>query len=69
MFTRQVPVCAILLDGQSMAGSEMPSKHLPAPAAFEANDMIAVGADRRIATAGIRSLSSSGTGLPTVARA
>jgi hypothetical protein len=42
MITRQVPASAILFYRQSMAGREMPSKHLPAPAAFEANDIIAV---------------------------
>src|SRR5439155_25616485 len=42
MFTRQVPASTILLDGQSMAGSEMSSEHLAAPATFEANDIIAM---------------------------
>jgi len=38
MFARQVPASAILLDGQSMAGIEMPLDHLAAPAALQAND-------------------------------
>jgi len=42
MFTRQIPASTILLHGQSMAGREMPSEHLAAPAAFEADDIIAV---------------------------
>jgi hypothetical protein len=48
MFTRQVPAGSILLHGQSMIGGEVPSEHLPAPAAFEANDIIVVdgSADR-----------------------
>jgi hypothetical protein len=48
MFTRQVPASAILLDAQSMTSREMPSKDLAAPAAFEANHVIAMNgsADR-----------------------
>jgi hypothetical protein len=42
MVTGEVPARAILLHGQSMAGSEMPSEHLAAPAALQANDIIAV---------------------------
>jgi hypothetical protein len=42
MLTGELPLRAILLHGQSMAGSEMPSEHLAAPAAFQANDIIAV---------------------------
>jgi hypothetical protein len=42
MVTGEVPANAILLHGQSMAGSEMPLEHLAAPAAFQAHDIIAV---------------------------
>jgi hypothetical protein len=42
MFSRQVPASAILVDAQSMAGSEMASEYLTAPAAFQTNDIIAV---------------------------
>src|SRR5215813_5493917 len=42
MFTRQVPASTILLHGQFMAGDEMSSEHLSAPAAFQANDIIAM---------------------------
>jgi hypothetical protein len=42
MLTPEVPPSAILVDAQSMSGSEMSSEHLAAPAAFEANDIIAV---------------------------
>jgi hypothetical protein len=42
MFSRQVPASAILLYGQSMAGSEMPPEHLAAPATIEADDIIAM---------------------------
>jgi hypothetical protein len=42
MVTGEIPASAILLHGQSMAGSEMPLEHLAAPAAFEAHDIIAV---------------------------
>jgi hypothetical protein len=42
MFTRQVPASTILVDAQSMAGIEMPSEHLAAPPAFDANDIIAM---------------------------
>jgi hypothetical protein len=38
----QVPASTILLNGQSTAGHEMPFEHLAAPAAFQANDIIAV---------------------------
>jgi diadenosine tetraphosphate (Ap4A) HIT family hydrolase len=37
MLTGKVPLCAVLLDGQSMAARDTPSEHLAAPAAFEAN--------------------------------
>ena len=40
MFARQVPASAILVDGQSMAGRQMPSDHQAAPAAFQADDII-----------------------------
>jgi hypothetical protein len=40
MVVGKVPARSILLHGQSMAGGEMPSDHLAAPAAFEANDVI-----------------------------
>ena len=40
MLTGEVPLCAILLHGQFMAGNEMPSEHLATPAAFQANDII-----------------------------
>jgi hypothetical protein len=36
------PAGTILVDAQSMAGSEMSFEHLATPAAFEANDMIAL---------------------------
>ena len=42
MFSGEVPPRAILLPGQFMAGREMRSEHLAAPAAFEANDIIAM---------------------------
>jgi hypothetical protein len=42
MVTGEVPASAILLHGQSMAGSEMPPEHLAAPPAFEANNVIAM---------------------------
>jgi hypothetical protein len=42
MFTDEVPARSILLHRQSMAGREMPSKHLAAPAAFQKNDVIAM---------------------------
>jgi hypothetical protein len=42
MFSGKVPACTILVDAQPMARIEMPSKHLAAPAAFEADDVIAV---------------------------
>jgi hypothetical protein len=42
MFTRQVPVSAILVDAQSMAGGDMPLKHLAAPPTFEANHVVPV---------------------------
>jgi hypothetical protein len=42
MFTRQVPPSTILLDAQSMTGRNMPSEHLAAPAAIEADDIIAM---------------------------
>src|SRR5271156_133936 len=38
----KVPPCSIRIDGQSMAGSEMASDHLAAPATFQANDIIAM---------------------------
>jgi hypothetical protein len=40
MLTGEAPANTIRLDGQSMAGSEMPPEHLAAPAAFQANDII-----------------------------
>jgi hypothetical protein len=48
MFTRQAPPRSVLLHGQSMGGSEIPFEHLAAPAAFEANNIIAMNrsADR-----------------------
>jgi hypothetical protein len=42
MFARQVPASTILLNGQSMAGRQMPSDHQAAPAAFQADDIITV---------------------------
>lgn len=42
MLSGQFPASTILVDAQSMPGQEMPSEHLAAPAAFEANDVIAV---------------------------
>jgi hypothetical protein len=44
MISGEFPAGTILVDAQSMAGREMPSEHLTAPAAFEANDII--GMDR-----------------------
>jgi hypothetical protein len=44
MVSGEFPAGTILVDAQSMAGREMPSEHLTAPAAFEANDII--GMDR-----------------------
>jgi hypothetical protein len=48
MLTGEVPASTILLHGKSMSGSEMPLEHLASPAAFQANDIIAVNrsADR-----------------------
>jgi hypothetical protein len=40
MSTRQVPASTILLNGQSMAGRQMPSDHQAAPTAFQADDVI-----------------------------
>jgi hypothetical protein len=42
MLSGEFPAGTILVDAQSMAGSEMSSEHLAAPAAFEADDIIAV---------------------------
>jgi len=42
MFARQVPASTISLDAQFMSGREMPLEHLAAPAAFQANDVIAM---------------------------
>ena len=42
MFTRQIPVHAILLHGQSMSGRDMASEHLAAPPTFEADHEIPV---------------------------
>jgi hypothetical protein len=42
MFTPQVPASAILVNAQSVVGREMPSEHLAASAAFQADDIIAV---------------------------
>jgi hypothetical protein len=42
MFTGEIPPRPILVDGQSMAGREMPSEHLAAPATIEADDIIAM---------------------------
>jgi hypothetical protein len=42
MLTGEVPPSAILFHSQSMAGIEMPSEHLAAPATIEADDIIAV---------------------------
>ena len=42
MVSREFPSGAILVDVQPMTGREMPFEDLPAPAAFEANDIIAV---------------------------
>jgi hypothetical protein len=42
MLTRQVPASAILVNAKSMVGREMPSEHLAASAAFQADDIIAV---------------------------
>jgi hypothetical protein len=42
MVSGEFPPRAILLHGGFMAGSEMPSEHLAAPAAFQANDIIAL---------------------------
>jgi hypothetical protein len=42
MLTRQVPASTILVDAQPVTGRYMPSEHLAAPAAFDADDVIAV---------------------------
>jgi len=42
MRSGKVPASAILLHGQSMAASEMPFEHVAAPAAVQANDIIAM---------------------------
>jgi hypothetical protein len=42
MFTRQAPAKTILIYAQFMARREMPSEHLAAPAALQANDVIAM---------------------------
>jgi hypothetical protein len=36
----QVPASTVLLNGQSMAGRQMPSDHQAAPTAFQADDII-----------------------------
>jgi hypothetical protein len=40
MLTGELPLRAILLDTQSMAGREVPLEHLAAPPTFEANHVI-----------------------------
>jgi hypothetical protein len=42
MRTDEVPPNAILVDAQSVAGCNVRSEHLPAPATFEADDIIVV---------------------------
>jgi hypothetical protein len=42
MLAWQVPPSTILVGAQSVAGRDMPLEHLAAPAAFQANDIIAV---------------------------
>ena len=42
MLTGEVPASAILVNAQSVTGSEMPFEHLTAPATIEADDMIAM---------------------------
>jgi hypothetical protein len=42
MITRQAPASTILVHGQSVAGRDMPSEHLAAPAAVQASDIIAL---------------------------
>jgi hypothetical protein len=42
MLKGEFPASTTLLDAQSVAGSEMPSEHLAAPAAFQADEIIAV---------------------------
>jgi len=42
MVGAEVPSRPVLLHRQPMASSEMPSEHLAAPPAFEANDMVAM---------------------------
>jgi hypothetical protein len=42
MFAGEAPPCSILVNAQSMAGCKMPSEHLAAPAAFQANGIIAM---------------------------
>jgi hypothetical protein len=42
MVRAEVPARSVLLNGQSMAGVEMSPEHLAAPAAFQADDIIAM---------------------------
>ena len=42
MLTRQVPVSTIGVDRQAVTGREMAAKHLPATAAIQADDIIAM---------------------------
>ena len=42
MLSGEVPAITILLNGQPMAGNQMPSEYQAAPAALQANDIIAM---------------------------
>jgi hypothetical protein len=42
MLTGEVPTRSILIHGQSVAACKMPPERLAAPAAFEADDIIAM---------------------------
>src|SRR5712671_4034380 len=42
MIARKAPVNTIGVDGQAVTGRDIPSEHMAAPAAFQANDIIAM---------------------------
>jgi hypothetical protein len=42
VLTGEVPASAILVNAQSVTGSEVPFEHLTAPATIEADDIIAM---------------------------
>jgi hypothetical protein len=42
MIARKAPVNTIGVDGQAVTGRDIPSEHMAAPAAFQADDIIAM---------------------------